>query len=156
MNRMMRVCAGMVVVLGVTALAAGDETFGKGVSLKEVTAIKALYEAPEKFVGKTIRIDGVVTAVCQEMGCWLAVGETEKAEATVRLKVEHEGGIVFPTSAKGKQVSAEGVFDKISATDKDAKGAAEEHAAHAGHTTPAKVADFGKKYQIKVTGAIVK
>ena len=156
MKRMWQVGLAAVVLLGVTVTAASDDTFGKGVSLKDVTAIKALYDAPEKFVGKTIRIDGVVTAVCSEMGCWMALGETDKSEATVRVKVEHDGGIVFPISAKGKKASAEGVFDKIAETDKDGKSAAEEHASHAAHTTPAKVSDFGKKYQMKVTGAIVK
>jgi hypothetical protein len=53
--------------------------FGKGVTLKEATPLKALFETPEKFVGKTIRIDGVVTAVCAEMGCWMALGESAEA-----------------------------------------------------------------------------
>ena len=155
---MKRMCqVGLVaVVLGVTVTAAGDDKYGKGVTLKDATEIKALYAAPEKFIGKTIRIDGVVTAVCSEMGCWMALGETDKSEATVRVKVEHDGDIVFPISAKGKKASAEGVFGTIAATDKDAKSAAEEHAAHAAPTTPANVSDFGKKYQIKVTGAVVK
>jgi hypothetical protein len=143
-----------VAALGLMAVAvvsaAGDEKFGKGVSLTEATSIKALYETPDNFVGKTIRIDGVVTAVCEEMGCWMALGETDKAENTVRLKVEHGAGIVFPIAAKGKNASAEGVFEKIAATDKEGKEAASEHAAHA------KVSDFGKKYQLKATGAIVK
>ena len=130
--------------------AAGDEKFGKGVTLTEATSIKALYETPDKFVGKTIRIDGVVTAVCEEMGCWMALGETDKAENTVRLKVDHGAGIVFPIAAKGKAASAEGVFEKISDGDKEAKEAAAEQAAQA------KVSDFGKKYQLKATGAIIK
>ena len=143
-----------VAALGLMAVAvvsaAGDEKFGKGVSLTEATSIKALYETPDKFVGKTIRIDGVVTAVCEEMGCWMALGETDKAENTVRLKVDHESGIVFPIAAKGKSASAEGVFEKIAAGDKEAKEAAAEHAAHT------KGSDFGKKYQLKATGAIIK
>ena len=130
--------------------AAGDEKFGKGVSLPEATSIKALYESPDKFVGKTIRIDGVVTAVCEEMGCWMAIGETDKAEKTVRLKVDHDAGIVFPIAAKGKAASAEGVFEKIADGDKEAKEAASEQAAQA------KGSDFSKKYQLKATGAIVK
>ena len=130
--------------------AAGDEKFGKGVSLTEATSIKALYETPDKFVGKTIRIDGVVTAVCEEMGCWMALGETDKAENTVRLKVEHDAGIVFPIAAKGKNASAEGVFEKIADGDKEAKEAAAEQAAQT------KGSEFGKKYQLKATGAIVK
>jgi hypothetical protein len=138
------------VMAAVTLAAAGDEKFGKGVSLTEATSIKALYDAPDKFVGKTIRIDGVVTAVCEEMGCWMALGETANAENTVRLKVDHDAGIVFPIAAKGKAASAEGVFEKIAASDKEGHEAASEHAAHA------KVADFGKKYQLKAVGAIVK
>jgi hypothetical protein len=143
-----------VAALGLMAVAvvsaAGDEKFGKGVSLTEATSIKALYETPDKFVGKTIRIDGVVTAVCEEMGCWMALGETDKAQNTVRLKVDHDAGIVFPIAAKGKAASAEGVFEKISDGDKEAKEAAAEQAAQT------KGSDFGKKYQLKATGAIVK
>ena len=144
-------------VMGVLAVAvaaaAGDEKFGKGVSLTEATTIKALYETPDKFVGKTIRIDGVVTAVCEEMGCWMALGETAKSETTVRLKVDHSSGIAFPIAAKGKNASAEGVFEKIGAGDKEANEAAAEHAAHAKTTNPS---DFGKKFQLKATGAVVR
>ena len=104
--------------------AAGDEKFGKGVTLTEATPIKALYETPEKFVGKTIRIDGVVTAVCEEMGCWMALGETDKAENTVRLKVDHDGEHRVPDQPRrARAVSAEGVFEKIAATDKEGKEA---------------------------------
>ena len=146
----MRVGLGIAVLLGVTIAAAGDEKFGKGVSLTEATPIKALYEAPEKFIGKTIRIDGVVTAVCEDMGCWMALGESEKSEETVRLKVDHESGIVFPISAKGKAASAEGVFEKIADADKEAKEAAAEQAGKM------KVSDFAKKFQLKATGAVVR
>ena len=132
------------------AAAAGDEKLGKGVTLTAATPIKALYETPEKFVGKTIRIDGVVTAVCAEMGCWMALAESDTSEQPVRLKVEHAAGIVFPISAKGKKASAEGVLEKIAAGDKEANEAASEHAGHA------KVSDFAKKYHIKATGAVIK
>jgi hypothetical protein len=149
MKGIARVAAfGLMAVAVVSA--AGDEKFGKGVTLTEATSIKALYETPDKFVGKTIRIDGVVTAVCEEMGCWMALGETDKAQNTVRLKVEHDAGIVFPIAAKGKNASAEGVFEKIADSDKEAKEAAAEQAAQT------KGSDFGKKYQLKATGAIVK
>jgi hypothetical protein len=149
MKGIARVAAfGLMAVAVVSA--AGDEKFGKGVTLTEATSIKALYETPDKFVGKTIRIDGVVTAVCEEMGCWMALGETDKAQNTVRLKVEHDAGIVFPIAAKGKNASAEGVFEKIADSDKEAKEAAAEQAVQT------KGSDFGKKYQLKATGAIVK
>jgi hypothetical protein len=149
---MIRVVRAAVLACAVVtvAAAAGDEKLGKGVTLTDATPIKALYETPEKFVGKTIRIDGVVTAVCAEMGCWMALAESDTSEQPVRLKVEHAAGIVFPISAKGKKASAEGVLEKIAAGDKEANEAASEHAGHA------KVSDFAKKYHIKATGAVIK
>jgi hypothetical protein len=151
---MIRIVRAAVLVCAVVTVAAAagnqDQKLGKGVTLTDATPIKALYETPEKFVGKTIRIDGVVTAVCAEMGCWMALAESDKSEQPVRLKVEHAAGIVFPISAKGKKASAEGVLEKIAAGDKEANEAASEHAGHA------KVSDFAKKYHIKATGAVIK
>jgi hypothetical protein len=150
MIRIVRAAVLACAVVMVAAAAGGDEKFGKGVTLPDATPIKALYETPEKFVGKTIRIDGVVTAVCEEMGCWMALAESDKSDQPVRLKVDHASGIAFPISAKGKKASAEGVLEKIAAGDKEANEAAAEHAGHA------KVSDFAKKYQIKATGAVIK
>jgi hypothetical protein len=127
-----------------------EEKLGKGVTLTEATPLKALFETPEKFVGKTIRIDGVATAVCQEMGCWMALGESAQAENSVRLKVTHDGKIVFPISAKGKTVSAEGVFVKVSATDKESKEVIKEQA------EVMTVSEFSKTYQINATGVVIK
>ena len=149
---MIRLLRGALVAMAVVGLVAaaprGDEKFGKGVTLTEATPLKALFETPEKFVGKTIRIDGVATAVCAEMGCWMALGESATAENTVRLKVEHDGKIVFPISLMGQKASAEGVFVKIGADDHEAKEAAREHARS--HPT---AAEFGDRYQFQVTGA---
>jgi hypothetical protein len=149
MNRFLRGALVSVAFAGV-AFAASDEKLGKGVTLTEATPLKAVFETPEKFVGKTIRIDGFVTAVCQEMGCWMALGESAEAENSIRLKVTHDGKIVFPISAKGKAVSAEGVFVKVSATDKESKEVIKEQA------EVMKVSDFSKTYQINATGAVIK
>ena len=66
------VCAAALLLASIVARA--EETrLGAGVTLKEATSIAALVETPAAYVGKTVRIDGVATAVCQEMGCWLAV-----------------------------------------------------------------------------------
>ncbi len=135
------------------ALAAGlqaaETTYGAGVKLAAATPIKDLYASPEKFVGKTVRVDGVVTSVCTEMGCWLAIGAADHQDQAVRFQADHDGKIVFPITLKGKPASAEGVFVKIDANNKEANEAAGEHAAH-----QPKAADFGKKYQFQVTGAV--
>jgi hypothetical protein len=141
------VCA-TILAIATAAAATEDTKLGTGVSLKDATPIKALIEKPADFVGKTIRVDGVATAVCQEMGCWMAVApENDATGATVRLKVE-DGVIKFPVTAKGKKVSAEGVFEEIGATDEHSKEAAGEHGKHD--------AAASKKYQIKATGAVIR
>jgi hypothetical protein len=140
------VLAATIVALGLTA---GEETkLGSGVTLKDATPVKAVIERPQEFVGKTIRIDGVASAVCQHMGCWLAVAdEADATGATVRLKVDHGGAIVFPVTAKGKKVSAEGVFEAVG-KDGESHEAAGEHAKHD--------ANASQQYQLKATGAIIR
>ncbi len=138
----------LAAVLCVAVVVSAEEKLGTGVSLKEVTPIVALVERPADFVGKTIRIDGVATAICEHMGCWMAVAaEDNPTGTTVRLKVE-DGVIVFPISAKGKKVSAEGVFEEVGRSDAEGTEAAGEHAKHD--------AKASKTYQLKTTGALIK
>jgi hypothetical protein len=143
------VAAAVVLAAGVSAQQ--EEKLGAGITLQTATPIAALYENPQKFVGQTIRVDGVVTAVCQEMGCWMALGQDAIAEQAVRFKVDHGGSIVFPAKAKGRKASAEGVFERIAPADKEANEAAHEHV-----STLTKASDFAKTYQIKVTGAVLR
>jgi hypothetical protein len=125
---------------------AGDTKVGAGVSLPEATPIKAVVAKPADFVGKTVRVDGVATAVCAHMGCWMAVAATDDPDGpTVRLKVD-DGVIVFPVTAKGKQVSAQGVFEEVGGG--DSKDAAGEHA----HVD----AKASKQYHLKATGAVIR
>ena len=125
---------------------AEDTKLGAGVTLKDPTSIPAITAKPADFVGKTIRIDGVATAVCTHMGCWMAIAPEGQPDApTVRVKVE-DGVIVFPVRAKGKKVSAEGVFEEVKGEEN--KEAAGEHA----KTDPT----ASKAYQIKATGAVIR
>jgi hypothetical protein len=133
------------------AAAPADGKLGAGVTVTEVTSIADLHATPEKFVGKTVRLDGVVSAVCTEMGCWMALAAENNPEQVVRFKVEHGTDIVFPISAKGKKASAQGTFEKIAAGDAEGKEAAAEQQATTGKTS-----DFGTTYQIKATGAVIR
>jgi hypothetical protein len=139
--------AGMLAFLA--PLAGGETRLGAGVSLTDSTPIKAILEQPAAYVGKTIRVDGVATAVCTHMGCWLALaaeGPAGIAEGpTVRLKVD-DGVIVFPVSAKGRKVSAQGVFEALGGPG-DATDAAREHAKDDPKAS--------QSYQLKATGAII-
>lgn len=139
----------VALTLGALAQAAAETKYGAGVSIATATPIKDLYTSPEQFVGKTLRVDGTVTAVCTEMGCWLALGAADNPDRAVRFQAEHDGKITFPITLKGKKVSAEGKFVRIGANDHEAQEAAREHA-----PANATAAEFGSKYQFQVTGAI--
>ena len=130
-------------------LLAQETTLGGGVTIKDATPIEAVAKNPQAYVGKTIRVDGVATAVCTEMGCWMAVSSSDAKDApTIRLQVDHDGKIVFPVTAKGKQVSAEGTFQPVGAT--DAESSTEAKAA-----TKIDARAF-TEYQLKATGAIIR
>lgn len=147
----MKVLLAAVLALALPAAVVGqdEKKIGAGVTLTEATPIAALIKTPQEYTGKKVRVDGIATAVCASMGCWMAVAEsTEPGAPTVRFKVEHEGAIVFPMSAKGKRVSAEGTFEAIGKGDEHANEAASEHARHD------KTAS--RQYQITATGAIVR
>ena len=55
---------------------------------------------------------------------------------------------MFPLSAKGKKVSAEGVFEAIGGGDEHAREAAGEHARQDARASA--------QYQIKATGAVIR
>jgi hypothetical protein len=128
--------------------AAADTTLGSGVTLETATPIADVIATPASFAGRTIRVEGVVTAVCEHMGCWMTLappGASGEHAATLRLKVE-DGVIVFPVSARGRTAVAQGVVARIGGGDHHAAG----HAGAAG-------ADAAKtSYQLEVTGAILR
>ena len=144
----MKVLLAAVLAAALPAAAAAEEKIGAGVTLTEATPISKIVASPKDYAGKTVRIDGVATAVCQAEGCWLAVSETTQKNApTIRLKVDDGGPIKFPMSAKGKKVSAQGVFQAIGG-DAHGKEAASEHAKHD--------AKASASFQIAATGAVIR
>ena len=127
--------------------AAAPENFGTGVSLKEATPIERLIARPSEFEGKTVRVEGTISAVCTEMGCWMALApDAAKDGSTLMIKVD-DGVITFPVSAKGKRAAAQGVVQRVGG-DHESHSAAAEHAKAQGKDAPV-------AYQIKATGAVV-
>jgi hypothetical protein len=155
-----------VLALATASVAAQETKLGAGVTLAEATPIASLVDHPDRYVGKTVRVDGVGTAVCEMMGCWIAIAaDASKDAKTIRVKVE-DGAITIPITAKGKRISAEGVFEL--AGDEHAKEAAAEHAKQMTQAKPATqhagehqhgaehTPDAAKVYQIKGTGLVIR
>ena len=137
----------ILAIATVPIAAAAPENFGTGVSLKDTTPIDRIIARPSDFEGKTVRVEGTISAVCTEMGCWMALAPDQaKDGSTLMIKVD-DGVIVFPVSAKGKRAAAQGVVQRVGG-DHESHSAAAEHAKAQGKEAPV-------AYQIKATGAIV-
>jgi hypothetical protein len=90
-----------------TATRTKGQTFGAGVKLSSSTPISAILAEPKKFAGQTVRVEGMVTDVCEMRGCWFEMAG-EKPGEKLRFKVT-DGEMVFPMEGKGKHAVAEGV-----------------------------------------------
>ena len=70
-------------------------------------------------LGSDILVTGIITEVCPMRGCWLQV-KGDNSDSSIRIKVT-DGEIVFPLSAKGKNIIAKGRFNKLELSKKQAK-----------------------------------
>jgi len=52
-----------------------QKKFGTDISEKTSVALDALLREPRKFASKTVRTEGVVSAVCKSMGCWMELAD---------------------------------------------------------------------------------
>jgi hypothetical protein len=138
---------GLALVVTFAALQAQQpQTYGAGVSLKDTTPLAQVIEKPASFEGKTVRVEGTVTAVCMHMGCWMALTPDKTSDAKTMLIKVDDGVIVFPPSAKGRRAVAQGVIERTGGS-AEGREAASEHARSTG------AASAPATYQLKATGA---
>lgn len=86
--------------------------FGEEVKLQETIKISTLLENPEKFLEKTVRVEGTISDVCKRKGCWMDLA-SDKEFQTLKVKV-NDGDMIFPLTFKGKYAVAEGTLYKLS------------------------------------------
>lgn len=154
-SRNLGVAVGLILMVtaGLPALECEKERFGAGITISERTELEALLKEPERFVGKTVRVEGVVEAVCESSGCWMEIRAGQGA-SSVRVKVE-DGVIVFPISARGKRAEAQGVFQRYEMGRSEYETHLRHLAAERGEKFDASNVGEGpfRVYQIEGTGA---
>ena len=153
--RIIALVAALAIAIPFAAAAESGKTFGKGVGDGEIIKVSELVANAEKYVGQTVRVEGVVIDVCAKRGCWMEIAGDGKS-GKIRIKVD-DGVIVFPKDAKGKQAIAEGVFTKIEMTNDEAQAHAKHEAEERGQAPQAAKAPAPPTvvYQIAGTGAVV-
>jgi hypothetical protein len=65
-------------------------------------------KSPEKYAGKTVRVEGVIVRSCKMEGCWMELAPKANAKA-VRVKMK-DHAFFIPLDAAGAFARAEGVF----------------------------------------------
>ena len=140
-----------IILITVAAYSQSDK-YGKEISLTEKTSISTILTQPEKYVGKTVLVEGEILEVCAMAGCWMEL-KSDAENQKVKIKVK-DGDIVFPVEAKGKSALVEGTVYKIELTKEEAVEYYEHVAAEQGtEFDAATVTGPITLYQIKGIGA---
>jgi len=90
--------------------AADGKIYGKGITIAEKTKVSDILSDKDKYLGKTVLVEGKIVDVCEKRGCWIEIS-SDKEFQSIMFKV-NDGEMVFPLEAKGRTVLAEGVFVK--------------------------------------------
>ncbi len=149
-------CATLAVIVFATPGAASEETYGKGVSAAVAVKLADLLAHPDQFVGKSLKVEGIVTDVCPMKGCWIRLAETAGGARTVQFKVP-DGEMVFPATVRGKSAVVEGKLRRAELTREQAI----EHQKHLAEEKgepfdPASVTGPMTLYIIDGVGAVVR
>ena len=128
------------------------KTFGQPVSLSEETAVSAIIDNHDAYVGRKVKVSGLVIDVCSRRGCWIYLAGDREFEK-IRIKVT-DGEIVFPMEARGKQAVVEGVVESMELTKEQVIARRKHHAEETGEAfDPASVTSGETILRIRGLGA---
>ncbi len=92
-------------------LFSSDVTIGEKLKMKKVTNISEILTKPADFLGKNVRVEGLIVGGCHHHGTWIAVsGDKEFQKIDVRDK---DGKLKFPLEHKGKYAVVEGSLYEV-------------------------------------------
>ena len=138
-----------LLIAGSTAEA---KTLGSGITLPKMSQVSEILKNPKEYVGKKVKIKGLVVDVCAKRGCWLYIAG-DKLFQKIQIKVD-DGVIVFPMSARGKSAIVEGVVEKLDMTHEEALAYHKHLAEERGQKfNPSSVKGNEASYRIRGTGS---
>lgn len=154
---MKKVCIAILgmAVLAALPLLAEEMRLGKPIAVKSATPIRDILSQPDKYLGKDVRIEGEITEVCQNMGCWINVKDASTNEI-IQVKV-NDGEIVFPKDGAGRKVVAQGKLEKLAMTKEQYIASLEHQAMESGRKVDtSKIVEGKTIFRIKGEGAIIR
>lgn len=81
-----------------------QKKFGASITESSNTALASLVSEPGQFSAKTVRTEGVVSAVCQSMGCWMEIVD-ESGQAHIKMAGH---AFFIPKDANGHHAVVQG------------------------------------------------
>jgi Domain of unknown function (DUF4920) len=76
-----------------------------------LVAFADIFKEPQKYAGKSVRVEGVVARVCQAEGCWMQITPAKAdADGATAVRVTFDHKFAVPKDAAKMQFRAEGVF----------------------------------------------
>ncbi len=154
MHKIRRAIAVAALLFAVPLLAA-EVKLGKPMTVTTPTPIKEIMSNPEKFLGKEVLIEGEITSVCQQQGCWIDIKDSSYPEP-MQVKV-NDGEIVFPKNGAGKKVAAQGTVEKLVLTKEQYIAKLKHDEMEAGKKADlSKVTGGATIYRLKGQGAVIK
>lgn len=140
--------------LALPTTAPAGQIYGAAPDLAVSTPVSEILAKPADYVGRIVKVRGLIVEVCASRGCWLELGG-DKAFETIRVKVQ-DGVMVFPLSARGKKAAVQGKLESISMNAEEARRFREHQALERGVLFDPKAATGPLTiYQIKPTGVLV-
>lgn len=101
----------VIALLLLVATTAFGDVVKRGAAISadaKVTSLADVLTKPDAFKDKTVVVEGVVSANCTEMGCWMQIAPTAEAKQTIHVTFK-DFAFFIPTSSKGMKARAEGM-----------------------------------------------
>jgi hypothetical protein len=99
-------------------------TLGQAFAGAPATSVAAMLAKPEEFVGKTVALQGNVSAMCEKRRRWLAITDDKTGQ---HVRVFTAPAFLVPSGAVGRKAKVEGTVERLEVPAAYAKHMAKEH-----------------------------
>ena len=123
--------------------------FGDGIAEGPAVEVAKALENPDQFTGKTVRLTGPISSVCQTKGCWMQLG-TPSQFVFVKFK---DYAFFVPKDASGRVAIVEGTMTMKQETVEQTRHYLEDAGKH---DEAAKVTEGRKLYHFMASGVAIK
>lgn len=129
------------------------EAFGASVAAEGAVPVQAVVAEPSVYVGRTVRIEGIVREVCQVKGCWLTLDAGDGTPVRVNVAKTEAGDYAFtvPKDIDGRRVVVEGWLEEATLTAEEQQHLAED----AGTAYDSLAAPAGTELRLTAAGVLV-